>query len=298
MTKILKNIINGWLAIDKPEGMNSTRVVSIIKKLIRPTKIGHAGTLDPMATGVLPIAIGEATKTVQFAMGARKKYLFTIHFGTETDSFDKEGKITKSGGKFPNKNEILEKIPEFIGDIEQTPPAFSAIKVDGERSYDLARKGQAVKLKSRKVKIYALNLVSQVSESDFEFEVECGKGTYVRAIARDLSYKLDTYGHLIKLRRSQVGKFNEKNLISLEKLEDLVHNGELFKELLPVDSALDDIPVLEINAANSSKIRNGQLIFVEGIPNAEKACVKYDNKVVAVGTINEEIFKPERVFNL
>lgn len=293
-----KKAINGWLVVDKPVGMTSTKVVSIVKRLTRAQKVGHAGTLDPMASGVLPIALGEATKTVQYAMNAAKQYQFTVKFGIETDSYDADGNITNSGGRIPSEQEINSVMGDFIGDIEQTPPAYSAIKVDGKRAYDLARVGQDVELKSRKVHIDSLELTGNPSPDEFSFTVNCGKGTYVRALARDIAYKLGTYGHLTMLRRSKVGKFWVANAILLEKLEEIVHNGALFEELMPVETALDDILVFNINKAASDKIRNGQKLEIdESAADFAKAYAWYDNKVVAIGTIENKRFKPDRVFN-
>jgi tRNA pseudouridine55 synthase len=290
--------INGWLIIDKPDGLTSSNVVGKVKYLTKAKKVGHAGTLDPMATGILPIALGEATKTSQYAMGKEKEYLFDILFGVETDTLDSEGKITQESDKLPTKEEILKILPEFIGDIAQIPPAFSAIKVDGKRSYALAREGKEVELKARDVNIEEVELLEQKSDAEFSFRAKCGKGTYIRSLARDIAYKLDTFGHITMLRRTRVGKFSEENAISLEKLEDVVYVGALFGKLLPIDTALDDIPVVEINAEEVIRIRHGQTVFVkETNQNSGKACAKFEGEVIALGTIEEKLFKPERVFN-
>lgn len=290
------NNISGWIIIDKPSDITSGKVVSKIKHLIKPKKVGHAGTLDPLATGVLPIALGEATKTCGYAIGLEKEYLFTIKFGEETDTLDRDGIVVRSSENVPVENELSEALKNFSGEISQIPPAFSAIKKDGVRAYKKARKGEEVELDPRNVRIDSLDLLEQVSKKEFCLKVACSKGTYVRSLARDIAYKLGAYGHITALRRTKVGNFSEKNAISLAKLEELVHNGALFEELLPIDSPLDDIPVVELDKESSQKLRHGQTVKI-GHAKYKKARAKYNNKLIAIGTVNENCFKPERVFN-
>ncbi len=289
--------MNGWLVIDKPFGLTSSQVVGRVKRIIKPKKIGHAGTLDKFATGVLPLAIGEATKTQDYAMDGQKKYSFDIIFGTETDTLDRDGQITQKDGYIPKKAEIEAALPDFTGLIDQTPPTYSAIKINGQRSSDLAREGKEVELASRKILIENFIITGQPSETEYSFEVVCGKGTYIRALARDLSKKLGTCAHISRLERLKVGNFDIKNAISLERLEELVHNGALFESLLPVGYVLDDIPVIKIDPSGSTKLRKGQTVIVQGSQRPGKACAKYGDEVVAIGEIEGKAFRPLRVFN-
>lgn len=297
------NLHHGWLVLDKPLGMSSAQAVGRVKRLLKVKKIGHAGTLDPLASGILPLAIGEATKTVSYAMDGVKGYRFTVRWGEETETDDAEGAVTQTSDRRPTRDEILAILPEFIGDITQMPPAYSALKVDGKRAYALARAGEEVVLAARTVSIHALELVDIPDAGHATFEVTCGKGTYVRALARDFGRKLSCLGHVSMLRRTQVGQFLEKDAISLDKLEEFVHNPGLFRGLLPVDIVLDDILALEVTAAEEQRLRNGQAIGIMGsLPQPSQGHrtvrVKREGRMVALGEVAGNVLKPVRVFNI
>jgi tRNA pseudouridine55 synthase len=254
--------ISGWIALDKPLGMGSTDAVSKVRRLFNAQKAGHAGTLDPLATGCLPIALGEATKTVPFLMEARKVYRFTIEWGVSTATLDREGAVVATSNIRPTREAVEAALPEFVGEITQVPPIYSAIKIDGERAYDLAREGVEVEMQPRQVTVYSAQ-VADVPDSDhITIEIECGKGTYVRALARDLALKLGAEGHVCALHRARVGGFAEPHLISLEKLADLVQNAAGSKALLPVETALDDIPALAITTEDVFRLRQGRSIVL------------------------------------
>jgi len=235
------NPIHGWVVLDKPYGLGSTPAVGKVRWLYTAQKAGHAGTLDPLATGILPIALGEATKTVPFMVDAKKGYQFTLTFGENTDTWDTEGEVNDTSDVRPAKEDILKALPQFIGDIEQIPPRFSAIKVDGKRSYDLARSGEVVELKSRQVTVERFELLDYDGQAA-TFEVACGKGTYIRSLARDLAASLGTCGHVTMLRRTRVGPFTLKQSFTLDALEKLCHMGRVSDALRPVETPLDDIP--------------------------------------------------------
>ncbi|MCC7260509.1 MAG: tRNA pseudouridine(55) synthase TruB [Alphaproteobacteria bacterium] len=297
------NLRHGWLVLDKPLGLSSAQAVGRVKRLLKVKKIGHAGTLDPLASGILPLAIGEATKTVSYAMDGTKGYRFTVRWGAETETDDAEGAVTRTSDKRPTREEMLAILPEFIGDITQMPPAYSALKVDGKRAYALARAGEEVVLAARTVTVHALALVAIADADHATFEVTCGKGTYVRALARDFGQKLSCLGHVSMLRRTQVGQFFEKDAISLDKLEELVHNPGLFRGLLPVDAVLDDILALDITAAEEQRLRNGQAIGIVGsLPQFSQGHrivrVKREGRMVALGEVAGTVLKPVRVFNI
>jgi tRNA pseudouridine55 synthase len=246
-----KRDVHGWVVLDKPIGMTSTHAVAVVKRLFQAKRAGHAGTLDPLASGGLPIALGEATKTVPFVMDGRKRYRFTVAWGEQRDTDDTEGRVTQTSDIRPSAEAIRELLPQFTGLIEQIPPQYSAIKVQGERAYDLARDGETVELKPRPVEIHQLILVEQPDSSHSVFEAECGKGTYVRSLARDIGAILGCYGHICALRRTLVGPFGEADMIPLEQLEALCDRaasgeGSLADALLPVETALDDIPALAV----------------------------------------------------
>jgi tRNA pseudouridine55 synthase len=254
------DLVNGWVNFDKPLGMTSTEAVSKVRRAYNAQKAGHAGTLDPLASGILPIALGEATKTVPYLMDADKVYRFVIDWRTTTDTFDREGKVTAASDARPTEAAILQAIPKFIGLIEQVPPAFSAIKVDGKRSYDLARAGIEVELKAREVDIYDLKLTRIISNDEAEFSLHCGKGTYVRSLARDLCLELGVCGHVSVLRRARVGAFDEGRTIGLEILNDLVHREPRNAALLKVETALDDIPALPVTEDEAARLKQGREI--------------------------------------
>ncbi|MEQ8406641.1 MAG: tRNA pseudouridine(55) synthase TruB, partial [Oceanicaulis sp.] len=254
--------IHGWLILDKPLEMTSTQAVGKTRWLFNAQKAGHAGTLDPLATGVLPIALGEATKTVPFAQEGEKAYLFTIRWGVSTTTQDAEGETTAESDVRPGRGEIEAALAQFIGEIEQVPPKYSAIKVDGERAYDLARSGEEVELDSRPVRIDAVTLVDQPSADLAVLEMTCGKGAYVRSLARDLAAALGAEGHVAALRRTRVGSFSLEDAVTLDELEDLVHKSAALDALLPVETALDDIPALAVTDGEAFQLRQGRPIVL------------------------------------
>lgn len=249
--------VSGWVNFDKPYGMTSTQAVGKIRRLMNAQKVGHAGTLDPLATGVLPIALGEATKTIPYAQDAEKTYHFTITWGEQRRTDDIEGEVIAQSDHRPTRAQIEDALPTYIGEIEQIPPQFSAIKIDGQRAYDIARDGGEVELKSRIVFIDSLKLLS-ADHDTATFEMTCGKGTYVRSLARDMGIALETYGHVSMLRRMHVGVFTAEDAISLDKIETLDYGAARDVALLPLQTVLDDIPALALKADEMAKLRNGQ----------------------------------------
>ncbi|MDP1630149.1 MAG: tRNA pseudouridine(55) synthase TruB [Caulobacter sp.] len=274
--------VSGWICLDKPYDFGSTPAVGKVRWLFNAQKAGHAGTLDPLATGVLPIALGEATKTVPFMMDADKAYRFTIEWGRSTATLDREGATTETSDVRPTRDQVEAALPAFIGEIQQVPPAYSAVKVDGERAYDLARAGEDFELKSRAVTIHSAR-VSAVPDADhIELEVECGKGTYVRSIVRDLADALGACAHVSALRRTRVGPFGEDRAISLEKLEELSHKAALPEVLLPVETALDDIPALAVTAEDAFRLAQGRpIVLVPRQVEALKARLSGGSRLVS-----------------
>jgi tRNA pseudouridine55 synthase len=301
-----KRDVHGWVVLDKPVGMTSTHAVAIIKRLFSAKRAGHAGTLDPLATGGLPIALGEATKTVPFVMDGRKRYRFTVAWGEERDTDDTEGRVTRISELRPSAEAIRALLPQFTGLIEQTPPQYSAIKIAGERAYDLARDGEVVALQPRPVEIHQLTLVDQPDSSHSVFEAECGKGTYVRALARDIGRLLGCFGHICALRRTLVGPFGEDDMIPLEQLEALCDRaasgeGSLADALLPVETALDDIPALAVTRADAARLHRGQAVLLRGrdAPNSSGTVyVTVAGRLLALAEIGNGELIPKRVFNL
>jgi len=253
--------VHGWVIVDKPQGITSTQVVGQVRRIFDAQKAGHAGTLDPMATGVLAIALGEATKTVPYAMDSEKTYRFTAHWGEARDSDDAEGKVVATSDVRPTREAIEAAIPRFVGEISQIPPAYSAIKVDGERAYDLARDGEAVSLEPRLVQIDAARLVEVPDPDHAVFEMRCGKGTYVRAWVRDIARALGTVGHVSQLRRTSVGGFAEKDSVPLETLRGFMHSPAAFEHLRPISTALDGIPALAVTGPDAVRLRSGNPIL-------------------------------------
>jgi tRNA pseudouridine55 synthase len=296
--------INGWLIFDKPQGMNSTQAVARVKRLYGAAKAGHAGTLDPLATGVLPIALGEATKTVPFVVEGSKEYRFTVRFGIETNTDDSEGKMVATSDFRPTRAQIEAKLPDFIGEIDQVPPRFSALKIDGARAYDLARDGQDFELAPRRVSIVRLDLVEQPDQDRCVLEASCGKGTYVRSLARDLGRALGSFGHVEALRRTRVGGFGEERAVQLAALEALAESGghqALEKALEPVETALRDIPALALSGPDADRLRRGQPVLLRGrdAPIFEgTAYATAHGKLVALGDVSKGELKPRRIFNL
>ncbi len=291
------NPIHGWLNIDKPEGMTSATVVNIVKRITTAQKAGHAGTLDPFATGILPIALGEATKTVPYIVDDIKEYAFTARWGEKRDTDDLDGDVTETSDYRPTEKEILSILPLFTGSIIQTPPIYSAIKIKGERAYKLARAGEEVEIPQREVEIYSLTLENIIDSDHAAFKVTCSKGTYIRALARDLAVKLGGVAHLSQLRRTKVGPFLEKSAISLDKLEKLWQCPAEFEDLLPLTTALDDIPAVAISETQALRVRHGNDVAV---PNTADGivCAMDREQPVSISKVENGILFPVRVFNI
>lgn len=296
--------VNGWLIFDKPQGMTSTQAVTRVKRLYDAAKAGHAGTLDPLATGVLPIALGEATKTVPFVVEGSKEYLFTVRFGAETDTDDAEGKVVASSDKRPTRAEIEARLHDFTGEIEQVPPRYSALKIDGARAYELARDDEEFELAPRRVSVKSLTLTDTPDQDHCVLEAHCGKGTYVRALARDLGRALGVLGHVEALRRTRVGPFSQERAITLAALEALAESGGhdgLIGALKPVETALCDIPALALSGSDADRLRRGQPVLLRG-----RDAPIFDGMVyamsrgalVAVGEVSRGELRPKRIFNL
>jgi tRNA pseudouridine55 synthase len=252
--------IHGWLIIDKPLGLTSSQVVGRVRRILNAEKVGHAGTLDPLATGVLPIALGEATKTVSFAMDRRKSYRFEVRWGEARTTDDAEGEIVKASDRRPTAAELDEVLPRFRGLIQQRPPIFSAIKLNGDRAYDLARSGEATELQPRQIQVHELRLTRVIDADHAEFEVVSGKGCYIRSLARDIAEALGSYGHVVALCRLSVGAFALEQAISLDDLAEAGHGAALASHLLPLQTALDDIPALALTEAEAHRLKHGQAL--------------------------------------
>jgi tRNA pseudouridine55 synthase len=294
--------VSGWLCLDKAAGQTSTQAVASVKRLFGAAKVGHAGTLDPLATGILPIALGEATKTVPFVQDGRKIYRFTVRWGVETDTDDAEGRPVASSEARPDRAAIEALLPAFTGEIMQRPPAYSAIKVDGERAYDRARGGETVELNERPVSIHRLDLVEMPDADHAVFEAECGKGTYVRSLARDLGRRLACCGHVVALRRLAVGPFDANSMLPLESLITAREEGSgpaLDRFLLPIGIALGDLPEVPVAAGDAARIARGQSVLIRGRDApvaAPSAHATHGGRSIAVGEIAEGAFHPRRVF--
>jgi tRNA pseudouridine55 synthase len=301
-----KRDVHGWIVLDKPVGMTSTHAVAVIKHLYAARRAGHAGTLDPLASGCLPIALGEATKTVPFVVDGRKTYLFTIRWGEERDTDDAEGRVVATSQLRPDAVAIRALLPRFTGAIEQVPPRFSAIKIDGERAYDLARDGETVELAPRTVAIHRLELVEMPDPDHAVLAAECGKGTYIRSLARDLGRALGALGHVSALRRSRVGPFGEGDMIPLERIEALCHRaaageGHLADTLLPIETALDDIPALAVSPADAARLARGQAVLLRGRDASifrGMVQVASSGQLLAIAEVERGEILPRRVFNL
>jgi tRNA pseudouridine55 synthase len=305
--------VHGWLILDKPDGITSNQALGRVKRLLEPKKAGHAGTLDPLATGVLPIALGEATKTVAFALEGAKLYRFTIRWGVSTDTLDAEGAETARSDVRPSREAIEAVLSAFVGEIEQVPPAYSAIKVDGERAYDLARAGETVVLDSRVVRIDSIRLI-EASDPDLSvLELACGKGAYVRALVRDLAAALGAEAHVAALRRLKVGPFSSDEAITLAELDLLVHKGAALARLLPIETALDDIPALAVTGEDANRLGQGRAIvllphqaqelrerrrprIIGGEDASRLALATLGGRAVALGEVRAGRFQPVRVF--
>ena len=301
-------VVNGWVCLDKPFELGSTDAVSKVRRLFDAQKAGHAGTLDPLASGILPIALGEATKTVPFMMEAEKVYRFTIHWGISTASVDREGEIIGRSDVRPSVEAVRAALPSFVGEIDQTPPQFSAIKVDGQRAYDLAREGVEFELASRKVTIHEAEVTDQPDLDHVEITIRTGKGVYVRSLARDLAIMLGAEGHVSALRRERVGPFDTENAVTLDFLTDLVHRDAAFEGLLPVATALDDIPELAITDQDAFSLRQGRPIVLlprqvetlkSRLRDGSRTVSAFQGQtLVALGQLRAGRLEPDRVFNL
>ena len=301
-----KRDVHGWLVLDKPVGMTSTHAVSVVKRLFSAKRAGHAGTLDPLASGCLPIALGEATKTVPFVMDGRKLYQFTVRWGEERDTDDAEGRAIASSDQRPSPEAIRALLPSYTGTIQQVPPRYSAIKIDGERAYDLARDGEVVELVARPVEITRLELIATPEPDHAVLHAECGKGTYVRSLARDMGRALGCFGHVSALRRVAVGPFGEETMILLEQLEAVCHRAaaggaSLADALMPVETALDDIPALAVSRADAARLQKGQAVLLRGrdAPNFRgPVYATASGQLVALAELDRGEIVPKRVFNL
>jgi len=290
--------VHGWIALDKPLGMTSTHAVAVVRRLLNAKKAGHAGTLDPLASGLLPLAFGEATKTVPYVVDGEKAYRFTVTFGVETDTDDAEGRIVSQSEARPSEQQILAALPKFTGAITQVPPRYSVIKIDGERAYDLARGGEAVELQPRIVEIHTLTLLSFDGQSAV-LEAECGKGTYVRAIARDLGRALGCFGYVTALRRTRVGPFTEADAVTLPSLEaDVFAPAAALKS---VDTGLRELVEVPVGGDAPMRLRRGQSIILRGRDAPAEGEIVYATnagQVIAIGTVERGELVPNRVFNL
>jgi len=298
--KSKKRAISGWIVLNKPYDMTSTQAVGKVRWLLSAAKAGHAGTLDPLATGILPIALGEATKAVPQVQDGTKIYRFTIGWGKATSTDDIEGEVVATSDVRPERAALEAVLPRFTGTIMQRPPAFSAIKVDGERAYDLARAGETVELAARPIDIDAIALVEHGSEASV-LEVTCGKGTYVRALARDIAEALGTVGHVTSLHRAAVGPFSDDNAITIEALEAAEAGADRDRLIAPVDMGLGDLPEIRLDAGQAGAISHGNAVLLTGA-NApamlDECWVSFKGKVLATGSVEYGQFKPRRVFNL
>lgn len=302
--------VHGWVILDKPLGMGSTQAVAAIRRIFDAQKAGHAGTLDPMATGILAIALGEATKTVPYAMDADKVYRFTATWGESRDTDDAQGEVTGTSAHRPAQAEIEAMLPRFTGILSQTPPAYSAIKVGGERAYDLARDGETVVLEPRNVEVFEARLLNAVQDSA-EFEIRCGKGTYVRSWVRDIAVALGTLGHVSALRRARLGAWEEKDAVQLDTLSPFMHSPAAFGYLRPLSTALDGIPALAVSGPDTVRIRSGNPVLIranlfakmkDGFGDGELSgqtvfLKEEDGSPVALAEIAEGELRPFRVFN-
>lgn len=302
--KKVRRDVSGWVVLDKSVGMTSTHAVSIAKRLLNAKKAGHAGTLDPLASGLLPLAFGEATKTVPFVMDGEKAYRFTVKWGAQTDSDDADGKVIATSDLRPAQDDIENALPAFIGEISQVPPIFSALKIDGERAYDLAREGETVVLEARTVFIRSLKLVESDADTAV-FAAECGKGTYVRAIARDLGRKLGCLGHVIALRRTRVGPFHESDAITVDALRLAGEAGpeaEALREcLLPVETALAEVAEVRVSQHEATRLANGQAVILRGRDAPVSLGTVYvtcNGRLVALAEAEKGQLVPKRAFHL
>ena len=302
MQQDLKNIKSGWIIVNKEVGMTSAMVVNKIKRVLKVKKAGHAGTLDPLASGVLPIALGEATKTMSFAMNSNKSYEFDIKWGAATDTDDLEGKIVAESNIRPLKNDIINILPKFTGIIKQKPPAYSAIKINGVRSYKLARNAIISDIPEREVHIKEISLVKYINKDSARLKIECGKGVYVRSLARDMARVLNTHGHVVYLNRLSVGPFFHKDSILLADIANLVDKATISKAIKPISFVLDDIPAIDITSDEAILISRGQKVFIEDLVLEEgtynkEVYITSNNAPIALARVENKYIHPFRVFN-
>ncbi len=299
--------VHGWVVLDKPLGLTSARAVAAVKRILGAQKAGHAGTLDPLATGVLPIALGEATKIVSVALGGPKTYRFTLAWGEQRATDDAEGEITATSAHRPGSGDIEAVLPRFTGAVMQTPPAFSALKIKGERAYDLARGGAEVALPPRPVSIDHLALLDMPDPDHARFEARVGSGTYIRALARDLGLALGTFAYVTELQRISVGCFTLDRAISLAQLEALGHSAAASGHLLPLETALDDIPALALTESQAKALRCGQAVTplrpedrarIDQIGDGARICATSGGKLVALAEVASGEIRPLRVMNV
>jgi tRNA pseudouridine55 synthase len=292
--------ISGWLVVDKPAGLTSTAVVNKVRWALNAKKAGHAGTLDPDATGVLAVALGEATKTVPFITDALKAYRFVVRFGQATNTDDAEGEVLKTSDARPSDEAIKEALSAFIGDIMQVPPQFSAVKIDGERAYKKARDGETVEIEARPLWVEELVLIDRPDEDHAEFEMVCGKGGYVRSIARDLGEALGCFGHVRELRRIWSGPFEVEDGATLDRIEELARTADLDNLLLPLETGLADLPHLTCTADGAARLRNGNpgTVLPGDVEYGDECWASHDGVPVAVGRFKSGQLHPSRVFNL
>jgi tRNA pseudouridine55 synthase len=297
-----KRDVHGWLVLDKPVSMTSTHAVSVVKRLFQARRVGHAGTLDPLASGCLPIALGEATKTVPFVMEGRKIYEFTIRWGEERDTDDAEGQVVSTGAARPSPEAIRVLLPRFTGTISQVPPRFSAVKIEGERAYDLAREGEVVELAARPVEIHRLELVATPDPDRALLLAECGKGTYVRSLARDLGRLLGCFGHVSALRRTAVGPFRAADAMGLDRLAAAASEGgsTLAGVLQPVAAGLQGLPALAVSRPDAARLARGQTVLLRGRDAplmTGLVAVSTQGSLVALAEVAQGELRPRRVFN-
>jgi tRNA pseudouridine55 synthase len=292
--------ISGWLVVDKPAGITSTAVVGKVRWALDAKKAGHAGTLDPAATGVLAVALGEATKTVPFVTDALKCYRFAVRLGAATNTDDAEGEVIETSTRRPSDDEIRAGLARFRGDIMQVPPQFSAVKVDGERAYVLARAGEEMALAARELWVESLEMIARPDADTVELEMVCGKGGYVRSIARDLGADLGAFGHVLWLRREWSGPFEASDGASLEQIDALARTAALDAMILPLEIGLADLPELKATAQGAVRLRNGNpgMVVASDVEFGDEAWASYEGRAVAVGIYKSGELHPDRVFNL
>ncbi|WP_347311552.1 tRNA pseudouridine(55) synthase TruB [Defluviimonas sp. SAOS-178_SWC] len=292
--------ISGWLVVDKPAGMTSTAVVNKVRWAFGAKKAGHAGTLDPDATGVLAVALGEATKTVPYITDALKCYRFAVRLGAATKTDDAEGEVIATSDLRPSDDEIRAALPAFRGEIMQVPPQFSAVKVEGERAYALARAGEEMELAARELWVESLEMTARPDADTVELEMVCGKGGYVRSVARDLGAALGCHGHVLWLRRDWSGPFEASDGVTIAKIDDLAKSEALDALLLPLEVGLADLPELKATPEGAARLRNGNpgLVIASDVEWGDEAWASYQGRAVAVGVYKSGELHPSRVFNL